>query len=113
MSEALLELFVRLIAVMLCWVAALAVWDIGRNSPLRFARELARSQQAAAHLRTGILRFAVGLIAAFVALVVLVETLPFGTSDLFSVYAIGTFCAGFAVDLLVGDALRAIVRGKR
>lgn len=102
MVEALSELFVRLVAVVLCWVVALVVWDIGHNAPFRLVRA-----------RRGILRLAVGLGAACVALVALAQTLPPGTNEMYSVYAIGTFCTGFVVDLLIGDSLRAAVGGKR
>lgn len=114
MAAALLDTFPRLIGVTLCWVIALTVWDIGRQSPLALPHAIARAFTSAARLAAGLLRFAVGLAAAFLALAVLTGTLPPGESaGVFSAYAIGTFLAALAVDMLIGDALRGLVRIKR
>jgi hypothetical protein len=103
-SAPVLDAFSRLIGVTLCWVVALAVWDIGHYAPARALRSLSLA---------GAMRFVVGLGAAFVALLLLIDAFPPGEEGLFSAYAIGTFLAALAVDLLIGDALRSIARIKR
>ncbi|MGZ3496005.1 MAG: hypothetical protein ACXWNK_19295 [Vulcanimicrobiaceae bacterium] len=114
MAAALLDTFPRLVGVTLFWVIALTVWDIGRHSPMQIPRAIARACSSAARFLAGLLRFTIGLLAAFLALAVLTSTLPPGESaGIFSAYAIGTFLAALAVDVLIGDALRGIVRIKR
>ena len=114
MATALFDTFPRLVGVTLFWVIALTVWDVGRHSPMELPRAIARACTSVARFVRGLLRFTVGLTAAFFALAVLTSTLPPGESaGLFSAYAIGTFLAALAVDALIGDALRGIVRIKR
>ncbi|MDQ2871830.1 MAG: hypothetical protein M3R35_01730 [Candidatus Eremiobacteraeota bacterium] len=112
MSPLVFDAFSRLVAVSLLWVLSLTLWDIGRHPPVRLVGQTLRRRPQGASVLPGVLRFALGLIAAFVALRLLGGALVF-ESRLFSAYAIGTFLAALAVDLLIGDDLRQIVGIKK
>ncbi len=112
MPPIVFDTFSRLVVVSLLWVVALTVWDIGRHPPVRLLRSAFGQLRRGVAVLPGLLRFAVGLIAALVAMGILAGALT-DEGRLFSAYAIGTFLAGLTVDLLIGDDLRNAVRVKR
>ncbi len=61
----------------------------------------------------GLLRLLLGALFAFASVVLVARTLAYGTSTLFSVFAIGTFLAGLCVDALLGEAVRQAIGIKR
>jgi len=102
------ELFPRLVATILLWTCALALWDLMHVSPASAARLVRDSGVRGAGVIA--VRFLIGLVFAVTALLVLVESLPFAALPSFSAFAILTFITAFVVDALIGDALRKALR---
>ena len=102
------ELFPRLVATILLWTCALALWDLLHVSASSAARAL--HEGGSRTIALALARFTVGLIFAITALLVLVLSIPFTELAAFSVFAILTFITAFIVDALIGDALRKALR---
>jgi len=102
------DLFPRLVATILLWTCALGLWDLLHVSPTSAARALRESGTRTIAL--GLARFAIGLVFAVTALLVLAFSMPLGALSAFSSFAILTFITGFIVDALIGDALRRALR---
>lgn len=102
------DLFPRLVATILLWTCALALWDLLHVSPGSAAKTL--RDAGPRMLAIVIARFFIGLIFALTAMLVLVASLPLTALPSFSAFAILTFITAFVVDALIGDALRKTLR---
>lgn len=102
------DLFPRLVATILLWTCALALWDLLHVSPGSAADTLRKVGPRA--LGIIIARFFIGLIFALAAMLVLVASLPLAALPSFSAFAILTFVTAFIVDALIGDSVRKALR---
>ncbi len=92
-------IFVKLLAVIAMWFAALQVWDI---ATFQFAQVL--------RTPIGALRFIGGCVLGFCALGLLYASLPIFAVSAFSWVAICTFLGALAAEFLVGEELRVRIR---
>ena len=74
---------------------------------------MARGTSSPRSLVAGIVRVACGALCAYGSVLLVARTLQYGSTTLFSVFAIGTFVAGLLVDALIGDAVRHVLGIKR
>jgi hypothetical protein len=96
--------FSRLVAATLSASSCFVLWDLVARNPGAIARNASEAFRRAGPAARGLLRFAVGLVFAVLALA-LVATVADARD--FSAVAIAVFLAALGVDALIGDAIRA------
>lgn len=93
--------FLLLIAVIALWFAGLVLWDVSGWRARTFLS------------LTGILRFIVGAMFIFGALVLLYLSFPGMRQGEMSWFAIGSFLIALIADFMIGDDIRALFRPRR
>ena len=93
-----MSVFLKLLAVIALWFAALQIWDIATLQVLRAVRTIG-----------GALRFVAGCVIGLAALAALYVLLPVPAAT-FSSLAIVTFIAALVAEFLIGDDARGALR---
>lgn len=107
------DIFTRLAGAILCAALALTLWNLTARSPMQVARDIVAGARNGRSFAYGLLRFAGGTFLAVVALGLVVSVLSIATLRLFSLFSIGAFISALAVEALIGDDLRRLLRIER
>ncbi len=86
------------------------MWDVGTRPPLRLLRDLWAGLGKPAVVLRGIVRFVIGAVLMYLAVVVALPAIP--TVTAYTVIEAGTLVAALIVEQLVGEDLRGRV-GRR
>ena len=89
---------------------AFAIWNVGARTPLGVLRDARRALGDARSLFTGVARAAIGLVFVCAAAVLALPALADPSRDFTPIEAL-TVLVALALDVLVGDDLRALAGG--
>jgi hypothetical protein len=91
---------------------AFTIWNVASRSPVRVLEDARLACRNPRALAVGVTSFIVGALLATAAALVLVPALP-KPHDEFGSFELGTLLVALALDLFVGDDIRATLLGRR
>lgn len=109
MAPGVIELFTSIAGAIICAAVGLIILDIGTRSPGQVLADVITASRSAYATIRGLIRVLIGLVFTGISVGLTFFSLPPIEFDRYTIYQIAVFLAALAVELLIGDQVRALV----